>query len=51
MTRPSWQCLEPPSVRFGAFFARSDNPRRDRDLERARAMLNFAPQDRAEEDR
>jgi hypothetical protein len=39
----------PASLRFGVFFAVSDNAWSHRDLEHARAGLGFDPQDRAED--
>lgn len=41
----------PDSVRFGIFFAVSDNARSYRDLAHARDVLGYAPQDRAEDHR
>ncbi len=41
----------PDSVRFGIFFAVSDNARSYRDLAHARDVLGYTPQDRAEDHR
>jgi nucleoside-diphosphate-sugar epimerase len=41
----------PAEVRFGVFFVVSDNRWGYRDLEHARAVLGYAPQDRAEDHR
>lgn len=43
------RCVEAPlSLRFGIFYALSDNPWRYRDIEYARRWLGYAPQDSAE---
>ncbi|MFN3974631.1 MAG: NAD-dependent epimerase/dehydratase family protein [Dehalococcoidia bacterium] len=43
------RCVEaPPALRFGIFYALSDNPWRYRDIEYARRWLGYAPQDSAE---
>jgi hypothetical protein len=45
-------CIEaPPSVRFDVFYAVSDNRWNYRDLGHARAVLGWAPLDRAEDHR
>ena len=41
----------PADVRFGVFYVVSDNKWSYRDLEHARAVLGYAPQDRAEDHR
>jgi uronate dehydrogenase len=41
----------PPSVRFGIFFVVSDNKWSYRDLDHAREVLGYVPQDRAEDHR
>ncbi len=44
------QCIEaPPSLHFDIFFVVSDNRWSYRDLDHARAVLGYAPQDRAED--
>jgi nucleoside-diphosphate-sugar epimerase len=43
-------CLNaPPSLRFDIFFGQSDNRRNFVDIQRARDVLGYVPQDRAEE--
>src|SRR5438876_678194 len=45
-------CIAAPvTLRFGVFFAVSDNRRGYRDLEHPRAVLGFEPRDRAEDHR